>query len=110
MVCSSCNRAKAFGHKSINRAIDEVVKRREGYKTYKDMVDIDMSKATNPNWTKRWWLEEELERLQNVKKEIIRSREICEHHRNGGGIKSVNTNIDISDSGDITLSCRERLY
>lgn len=63
VVCSACNRAKHYCNKSIGRAIDEIVKKREGEEFFADMVRIDMAKTANPNWCKRWWLAEITEKL-----------------------------------------------
>lgn len=71
MVCSSCNRAKGFGQKSISRAIDDIVKGREGY-GFNEMYDIDKQKSANVNWSNRDWLESQLRRLTDELKSITR--------------------------------------
>ena len=58
VVCNSCNRAKGFKNKSIGRAIDEIVKLREGEEAFDDMVAIDRKMSQNHNWNKVWYLEE----------------------------------------------------
>ena len=58
IVCSSCNRAKGFGQKSIHRAIDQIVIEREGLECFNEMVELDQKKTANPNFNKIWWLEE----------------------------------------------------
>ena len=70
MICSACNQAKGFNNKSIHRAVDEIVKAREGEKVFSELVAIDMAKSVNINWNKRWWLEEQLERLNRGIQEI----------------------------------------
>ena len=63
VVCSSCNRAKHFKQKSIDRAIDDIVKKREG-KYFDYMVKLDQSMTANVNWNKIWWLEEVIRGLE----------------------------------------------
>ena len=63
VVCSSCNRAKHYKQKSIDRAIDTIVSDREG--SYFDhMVRVDQTMEPNHGWKKAWWLEEQLEILE----------------------------------------------
>ena len=63
VVCSSCNRAKHFKQKSIGRAIDDIVKKREG-KFFNLMVKIDQRMTPNIGWKKIWWLEEIITQLE----------------------------------------------
>lgn len=63
VVCSSCNSAKAFNNKSVSRAIDEIVKKREGISVFNEMVKLDQKKCPNPNWNKIWWLENMIDEL-----------------------------------------------
>ena len=65
MVCSSCNMAKHYDNKSVKRAVDEIVKQREGVEKWEEMLACDMSMGPNVNWGKIWWLEEQKERLRN---------------------------------------------
>ena len=59
MVCSSCNRAKHYDNKSVKRAVDYIVRAREGETKWEEMLAIDMGMSANPNWHKVWWLEEQ---------------------------------------------------
>ncbi len=62
-VCSSCNRAKYFKQKSVDRAIEEIVRKRNpGW--YKQAVAIDRMKEPNPSFNKIWWIEEIMQDLQ----------------------------------------------
>ncbi len=100
MICSSCNQAKGFNNKSIARAVDEIVERREGKLAFELMVQMDMRKSVNPNWAKRWWLEEQLKGLIRGREEIIRGREVC---RNPNALRPpqlINPSLDIASSGD----------
>ena len=63
VVCSSCNQAKSFNLKSIHRAIDEIVIRREGEEKFKTMVSLDQAHLLNENWRSIGWLEEQIEYL-----------------------------------------------
>ena len=49
-VCSTCNMAKAFGQKSVGRAIDDIVKLREGQVAWEEMLAIDRAKMSNDKW------------------------------------------------------------
>ena len=71
VVCGSCNRAKHYKQKSVDRAINEIVQERdEEYYDY--MVGVDQTMAPNNGWKKVWWLEEQLEAL---KAELLRLHE-----------------------------------
>lgn len=67
VVCSSCNAAKGFKNKSVDRAIDEIVIAREGLEAFAEMKKINQTGTPNPGWGKVWWLEETLEMLRNYK-------------------------------------------
>ena len=69
VVCSSCNFAKSVGNKSVSRAIDEIVKKRNP-KWFKDAVWLDMQGEPNVNFSKRWYLEEIITDLENEMKEL----------------------------------------
>jgi len=105
MVCSACNQAKGFNNKSISRAVDEIVERREGKLAFELMVQMDMRKSVNPNWAKRWWLEEQLKGLINGREEIIRRREVCTHTDGTGQTQFINPSLDIASSGDCGNDC-----
>lgn len=97
MICSGCNQAKGFNNKSIHRAVDEIVKKREGGHKFQELVDLDMAKSVNPNWSKRWWLEEQLERLNREKENIIRGRKVCEDPADDRATESFNPGNDTFD-------------
>jgi hypothetical protein len=105
MICSGCNQAKGFNNKSIHRAVDEIVKLREGGIGFQAMVDVDMAKSVNQNWSKRWWLEEQLERLNRETEEIKRGREVRQDPINDRKIEPVNSLYDTSDSGTCGNGC-----
>ena len=69
VVCGSCNRAKHYKQKSVDRAIDNIVKDREG-KHFDYMVRIDQTKEPNHGWKKVWWLEEQLEKLKKARRGV----------------------------------------
>lgn len=64
VVCSACNMAKGFNNKSISRAIDEIVIRREGQDKFDSMVALDRMKKANRDFRKVWYLEEIIEKLE----------------------------------------------
>ncbi len=64
VVCSTCNFLKSRQQKSVARAIDTIVKEREGEKKFNEMLSIDMSKKPNVNFSKVWWLEITIEKLK----------------------------------------------
>lgn len=64
-VCSSCNLAKCMKNKSVDRAIDEMVRNRDT-KWFDDAVWVDQSKEPNVNFGKRWWLEEKIQDLETI--------------------------------------------
>lgn len=66
VVCSSCNLAKNMKNKSVDRAINEIVIKREGQDIYNRMVELDQSCGANFNWSKRWWLEEQIKILEDL--------------------------------------------
>jgi len=65
VVCGSCNRAKHYKQKSVDRAINEIVQEREG-KYYDKMVEIDQTMQPNHGWKKVWWLEKQHRKLKRV--------------------------------------------
>lgn len=72
VVCSSCNRAKHYKQKSVDRAIDLIVKEREG-SYYDYMVKVDQEMKPNNGWKKVWWLEEQVEMLESALESLRRS-------------------------------------
>jgi len=68
VVCASCNRAKHFKQKSIDRAIDDIVKQREGEDHFNFMVAVDQRMEPNLNWGKIEWLEMMIEKLEAILK------------------------------------------
>ena len=64
VVCRNCNNAKHWDNKSVGRAIDDIVKRREGTVKYEEMVCLDMAKSGNNDFHKVWWIEEQIDKLQ----------------------------------------------
>lgn len=75
-VCRTCNMAKSLDIKSVSRAIDEIVVRREGVEWFQQAVAEDQTLAPNINWSKVWWLEEQLERLQDELKRVKRIKRV----------------------------------
>lgn len=67
MICSACNMAKHYDNKSVKRAVDYIVKEREGNVRWNSMLQIDMGMSANHNWNKVWWLEEQRDHLLEVK-------------------------------------------
>lgn len=67
-ACSSCNQAKSYGNKSVHRAIDEIVQKRNS-EWFKNAVWLDQSGEPNTKWGKVWWLEEKVEDLEEMIKE-----------------------------------------
>ena len=63
MICSACNMAKHYDNKSVKRAVDYIVIKREGQVEFDKMLEIDMGMSANVNWNKVWWLEEQKEML-----------------------------------------------
>jgi len=81
VVCSSCNRAKHYKQKSVDRAIDCIVGEREG--SYFDhMVRVDQTKAPNNGWKKVWWLEEQLKALKVARRRLTEKTVTTETKRN----------------------------
>lgn len=65
IVCATCNRAKHYKSKSVDRAIDTIVRVREGEEEFKEMVLTDQRKSICKGWGKIWWIEEVVEELEN---------------------------------------------
>jgi len=68
-ICSACNMAKGFGNKSINRAIDNLSKQRDP-KWFEWAVSLDKTCSPNVNFSRVWWLEEQIERLEKELDEL----------------------------------------
>lgn len=64
VVCSACNAAKNFKNKSVDRAIDSIAIQREGLPAYDEMVGIDQKLSANVNFSRMWWLAEQIEQLE----------------------------------------------
>ena len=62
-VCDSCNQAKHYKLKSVDRAIEEMVRTRD-IQWYKDAVWLDQSGEANLNCSSIWWLEEKIKDLE----------------------------------------------
>lgn len=63
VVCSTCNMLKKYNSRSIHRLIDYIVIRREGQDMFDSMLFIDKSSSSNQSFTKREWLEQQIQRL-----------------------------------------------
>jgi len=68
VVCGSCNRAKHYKQKSVDRAIDDIVREREGEEWFGNMVSVDQSMKPNHGWKKVWWLKEVVQDLEKALK------------------------------------------
>lgn len=64
IVCSGCNLAKGFKNKSVDRAIDLIVAKREGQEYFDYMLKINQSGKPNPGWGKFWYYEEVLMKME----------------------------------------------
>ena len=71
------------------------------------MVELDMRKSENPNCSKRWWLEEQLERLTSERQALIRRREVCNDTYTVGIAESVNPSFDIANQRNCRVDCSE---
>lgn len=69
-ICSGCNMLKGFDSKAIDVAVHEIVRRREGDAIYERMKETAMSRSANVNWSKRWWVEEQIAILEEILKEM----------------------------------------
>ena len=72
MVCSACNMAKQYDIKSVKRAVDYIVRKREGKAKWNDMLQIDMGMSANVNWGKVWWLEDQRDSLTKIRNKYLR--------------------------------------
>lgn len=68
-VCSACNQAKCFDNKSVARAIDIIVRARNP-EWYVEALEQDMSGKPNYNFSKVWWLEIQIQTLNDIIKEL----------------------------------------
>jgi len=64
-VCSACNQAKCFDNKSIARAIDIIVRNRNAL-WFDNAVTEDQKGEPNYNFSKVWWLEEQMLVLESI--------------------------------------------
>ena len=61
VVCSGCN----FKHnKKARLLIQKIVQQREGFERYAQMEATYLTLKGNPNFSKRWWLEQKLKELK----------------------------------------------
>lgn len=74
VVCGACNRAKHYKQKSIDRAIDEIVEKREGSEWFEYMVGVDRCMKPNVGWKKLWWLQEQVEELEKTLADLDESK------------------------------------
>jgi len=70
VVCQNCNGYKHNDQFSVNRCIDEIVIEREGLPFYRSIVRRHRMQRASGNWSKTWWLEEQIENLQRTLKEL----------------------------------------
>ena len=68
VICSGCNMLKGFDSKAIDVAVHEIVRKREGEAIYERMKETAMSRSANPSWSKRWWIESQIEALKGILK------------------------------------------
>ena len=71
VVCSACNYTKKFKLKSIDRAVDYIVKKRVGKVQFQAMVALDQTMEPNHNWSQVWYLEDEIEKLEKEKQQLL---------------------------------------
>ena len=78
-VCQVCNRAKHYKQKSVDRAIERLVKQRDPV-WYENAVWIDQTGEPNINFSKVWWLEEI---ILDLKEELEELNEMEEKQTTG---------------------------
>jgi hypothetical protein len=69
VVCSSCNALKHYHLKSVDRAIDDIVRMREGEYKFSQLKDIDFKSTPNLEFNDIGWIEKQIDMLENVKKQ-----------------------------------------
>jgi len=67
-VCSTCNMMKKNGLKGVDLLIYEIVSRREGVDRFMEMRELHQSGGANISWNKVWWLEEQIDILETIKR------------------------------------------
>lgn len=70
VICSGCNMLKGFDSKAIDVAVHEIVRKREGDDIYERMKETAMSRSANPSWSKRWWIESQIQALEEILKNM----------------------------------------
>jgi hypothetical protein len=55
--------------KSVHRAIDEMVEKRNP-EWFKKAKALDQRKSANPNFNKVWWLEEKIDELKEIEQKL----------------------------------------
>jgi hypothetical protein len=68
-ICGNCNGAKSNQMKSVHRAIDEMVEKRNP-EWFKKAKALDQRKSANPNFNKVWWLEEKIDELKEIEQKL----------------------------------------
>ena len=76
IICSTCNMIKGSGkigaskRDAVTIAVHEIVKNRHGIEVYNRLLEIAQSRAVFTNWSKRWWLEEQIKILEDIYSEL----------------------------------------
>ena len=63
VVCNSCNQAKHYNRLGVREAIRQIVINREGQDIVNRMVALAQTQTANADFSKRWWLEGQIEKL-----------------------------------------------
>jgi len=71
VVCEVCNWHKSHCQFGVEKLIDQIVLRREGYNKFHDMLRVAVTGGPNKNWSKRWWLIEKIAELTSMKVELL---------------------------------------
>ena len=66
VLCSGCNLAKYRHQKSVEWAVLEIIKSREGIDTFNRLNEINMRKGGFKNWSSRMWLEGQIAILEEM--------------------------------------------
>lgn len=74
VVCGGCNNNKHYKSKSVDRAIDDIVRAREGQTFFDQMIADDKRKADDNKWSNVLWLETHIAGLKTTYRHLLDNR------------------------------------
>jgi len=79
VICSNCNLQKSFGHRAIDKLVDQIVRKREGEEKYNKMILVSTTADKNELFTNREWLEDKINELTSI---LEQQKEVTDGSKN----------------------------